>query len=49
VPRSGEHCIQPGLYAPECGTEFAVLLLVAGDEFPMCPHCQCTVVFTFVR
>ena len=40
MPRSGEHCIQPGLYASDCGDEWSVPMTTPGDEFPLCPHCH---------
>ncbi len=38
MPRSREHRIQPGTYAPDCGDESSVHMAATGDEFPRCPR-----------
>jgi hypothetical protein len=48
MPRSGEHCIQPGVYAPDCGDDWSVHMAATGDEFPRCPHCHRLVRYTLI-
>ena len=38
MPKTGEICRKPGLYAPACGCSWTGVK--EGNEFPPCPGCE---------
>lgn len=53
MPRTGDHATVTGEYKADyhtpCGNAERLIHMIAGREFPPCPHCHHAVTWTLVR
>ena len=53
MPKTGDHATTTGTYKADyhtpCGAAERIIHMIAGREFPPCPHCHYAVTWTLIR